>query len=769
LKVWLLLISGAVSPYLFDAVLPTGAAITLAFFTLLLALKPSYRLVCLFPLAFLFTSQALDQRLEARLSDSQNKTIHELSGVIDSLPDYGNDHVRFIFLPDTKQPNIPARLRVYWHANRIKGEAASLPDLHAGEHWRLQLELRTTRGRINFHGADPEKWSFAQGIGALGYVQAGKNVRLANSNLTSLQHWRETVFEKLRSVAEEAPARRMITALAIADRRDLSGRDRDVFSATGTGHLLAISGLHIGLAAVLGFYLGRLVLLFFPYCAYIKAAVVLPWSVAWMTALGYSALSGFGVSTQRALIMLSVATLVIVSRRRIHPGLGWMIAMALVLLVDPLAPLRAGFWFSFTAVAVLLILFTPRYENMPVWRRMLLAQFGISLVMAPMGMYWFQQASPTGLLANLVAIPVVSLLAVPLILVGLIVLWLPGPIAAWLFTAAGHTLHFLFLFLQQLAAIQPDQLAATRIPGLTSTVLAMLGALLIMMPRGLPGRYVGAVLMLPMLFPMANPVARHGAQVDMLDVGQGLSVLVGSRDFLMVYDTGPGNGLEGESSWDMVDGTIHPMLISRGRVPDLVIASHADLDHAGGLSRLQDIYPKAHFLASLPVRLGNISECRTFDSWSSDGLDFEVLHPTIGLPYRGNDSSCVISVEGAGLSLLLSGDISQVIEKRLAPELTGHFRILTAPHHGSSTSSSVELINAVNPELVLISAAANNRFGFPRDDVIRRYQQANVRILNTAVCGGLRIKTRHDGSYTVTTARASRRAIWRWPAPDDCL
>lgn len=769
MKVWPLLISGAVSPYLFDDVLPAGVVITLMLFTLLFALNPSYRVICLFPLAFLFTSLALDQQLDKRLPDSQNKTTHELSGVIGSLPDYKEDFVRFIFLPDSRQPEIPKKLSVYWYAGRGKGKAAFPPELHAGERWRLQLELRTTRGRINFHGADPEMWLFAQGVGALGYVQAGKNLRLANAGPTNLQHWRETVLEKLKTVAEEAPALRMLTALAIADRRDLLDRDRDVFAATGTGHLLAISGLHIGLAAVLGFYLGRMVLLLIPYSAHVKIAVALPWCMAWIAALGYSALAGFGVSTQRALIMLSVATLVIVGRRRVHPGLGWMIAMALVLLFDPLAPLRAGFWFSFTAVAVLLFLFTPRHGNMQVWRRMLLAQFGISVVMAPMGMYWFQQASLTGLLANLVAIPVVSLLVVPLILTGLMVLWISGPIAACLFAAAGYALHFLFLFLQQLAGFQPDQLATTRIPGLASTVLAMLGALLLMTPRGIPGRYLGAVLLLPMLFPAANPVGKSGVQIDMLDVGQGLSVLVGSRDFLMLYDTGPGNGLVGESAWDMVDGTIRPMLVSRGRVPDLVIASHADLDHAGGLNRLREIYPQTHFLASLPERRGDTSECRAPDSWSAGGLDFRVLHPSVGLPYRGNDSSCVISVEGAGVSLLLSGDISQVIEKRLVGEHSGKFRILTAPHHGSSTSSSVELINAVDPELVLISAAANNRFGFPRYDVIRRYQQANVRILNTADCGGIKISAKPKGLYEVTTARAIRRAIWRWPAADDCL
>jgi competence protein ComEC len=235
-----------------------------------------------------------------------------------------------------------------------------------------------------------------------------------------------------------------------------------------------------------------------------------------------------------------------------------------------------------------------------------------------------------------------------------------------------------------------------------------------------------------------------------------------------VYDTGPGNGQQAEAAWHMVDGTIQPMIAARGLKPYLIVASHADLDHAGGLARLRDIYPQADIIASQAEKTPGISLCKAPASWRAGGLEFNILHPSKGLPYLGNDSSCVISVNGLGLGLLLSGDISRAVEQRLAGRTLGKHALLTVPHHGSSTSSSQALIDAVMPELVMISAAYKNRFNFPREDVMTRYQNSNTQILNTAKCGGIRITTGEGQQPHVETARVTRSAIWRWPAGPGC-
>jgi competence protein ComEC len=771
LKFWALLIMGAVSPFLFVSTLSSNLALVLLLFTLVLALLlPGFRSLCLLPLFFLATTLAINDRLAQRLPLSASKSIHEITGIVGSLPESTDDYVRFIFLPDTTTTLIPPKIQVYWYKDRYKtaGQESNVAQFRAGERWRLSLELRSPRGRINFHGVDAERRYFTNGIGALGYVQDGTNTRLAGPAWFNLQHWRELVLDKLSEKAGEAPAFRMLAALAIADRRGLHNSDRVVLSATGTGHLLAISGLHIGLAAAMGFYLGRLGLLLLGHAARQRFAIVIPWLVAWGLALAYAALSGFGVSTQRALIMLTVATVVVLSRRNVHPLLAWLIAMALVLVVDPFAPLRAGFWFSFVAVAVLMMLFVPRPGYMPVWRRMLFAQLGISLVMAPLGMYWFQQASLPGLLANLIAIPVVSMLTVPLILLALLLLWLPGPLAGWLLMAAGYSAHWLFQFLDYLSGFQPMVFSSTRVPGLASTLLAMFGAAVVLLPRGLPWRYAGLLLMLPLVLPVGQSLSRAETRVDFLDVGQGLSVIFGTRDYLVVYDTGPGNGLAGEAGWDMVEGTIQPMIQATGTSPDLVVASHGDLDHAGGLERLQLEYPDARFLASLPEKRRGIQTCREPASWWGESISFEVLHPSAGLPYLGNDSSCVISVNGPGLSLFLGGDISKVVEQRLVDNGLGHHLLMIAPHHGSSTSSSQALIDTVQPVWTLISSGAKNRYGFPRADVLKRYASKDIPILNTAECGGIRITGGSKGDLILESARVSRKSIWRWPADGVC-
>ena len=770
MKFWALLIMGAVLPFLFVSTLSSTIAIVFLVLTGVLAIWPCYRKFCILPVFFLITTLAINDRLEQRLPISESGLIREINGVIASLPISRGDVVSFVFLPDEQARALPTKIRVNWYKSRgdAKGTGTGVPALRAGERWQLNLQLRTPRGRVNFHGMDAERWFFTEGIDALAHVQAEGNVRLESPVKFKLQHWRESVLDKLTEKAGDVPAFRMLVALAIADRRGLFASDRGILSATGTGHLLAISGLHVGLAAALGFYLGRMGLLFLLHGIQQRAAVAIPWLSAWLAALAYSALAGFGVSTQRALIMLTVATVVMLSRRSVHPLLAWLIAMGVVLVLDPFAPLRAGFWFSFIAVAVLMMLFVPRHGPMPGWRKMLIAQLGISLIMAPLGMYWFQQASLPGLLANLVAIPVVSMLIVPLILIALPLLWLPGPLSEWLLTIAGNFAHWLIVFLEQLASLQPLVFSSTHAPGLASTVLAMLGAAICLLPRGVPGRYAGLLLMIPLLLPVSAILDKTETQIDFLDVGQGLAVLLATSDYLMVYDTGPGNGSVGEDGWDMVAGTIRPMIKASGRSPDLVIASNADLDHAGGLARLKTAYPYSTYLASLPVTRAGIRPCNTPEAWTVDKLEFKILHPSTGLPYLGNDSSCVISVTGPGLSLLLSGDISHIVERRLVETGLEPHVILTVPHHGSSTSSSQALIDAVKPSVALISAGMNNRFDFPRDDVIKRYSKANVPILNTAECGGIRVTTDADGSFKVESARKNRKSIWRWPANENC-
>lgn len=763
MKYWILLIAGAMGPFLFASTLPNAVVFATLPLLALMACVPAARHWCLLPAFFLFTTCTINERLSDRLPVEASGRVAEIEGTVIGLPETKGERLRFVFEPDKPGNNIPKRINVNWYEDRF-GTGASLPRVRAGERWRLRLDLRAPRGTVNFHGPDSERWHFANGLGARALVKDGGNELLAGPRFFDLHHWRERVLGRMYQVAGDAPAFRVLAALAVADRRGLLKADRAMLSATGTGHLLAISGLHIGLASALGFWLGRLVLVVSPFGFKHRGAVLMPWAVAWFSALSYAAMAGFGVSTQRALIMLSVATAVLLTRRKVHPFQGWLVAMALVLVADPFAPLRAGFWFSFTAVAVLLLLFVPRQGGMAWWRRMLLAQGGISLVMAPLGMYWFQQASLPGFIANLVAIPVVSVVVVPQVLLALPLLWVPGSLAAWLLTGAGYATSATLLFLEQVSQLQPGWIAVTHAPGIIVVLVAMVGGAVLTLPRGVTWRYLGLLLIAPLLLPAHAQLEPGVTRVDVLDVGQGLAVLLTGQDLQLLYDTGPGNGLTGEARWDTVDGVIRPAITASGRRPGLIVASHADLDHSGGLQRLLQIYPEARYLGSFPEAMPTVEPCHSPRNWRVGAYTLTLLHPSIGLPYLGNASSCVLSVRGAGFSLFLGGDIDATVERRLAGLGLGPHQLLVAPHHGSSTSSSQYLLDAVRPALALVSAGAENRFGQPHAEVLARFARAGVPVLNTALCGGVRVSVAEDGSIRTDFARVAREAVWRFPA-----
>jgi competence protein ComEC len=775
LKIWGLLILGAIGPFLFNSALPVHLALVLLLAVCLLALlTPAIRVYCLAPAMFLFSTLAVNERLEQRRLIPEGRTQMTVTGIIASLPRAGQDMTGFYFRPDAGHSDLPAGIRVNWYHGNQSSSApkAPLPAVQAGERWRLQLSLRPARSRVNFHGFDNERWYFANGIGALATVQDGDNRRTAIAPWHDINHWRASLRQRLDKLVGDMPGFRILPALAIADRRELFEADRKILASTGTGHLLAISGLHIGLAATMGFFIGRAFLLLLPLRLRIRFSIPVPWIMAWLFALGYSALSGFGISTQRALVMFSVLTIVTLSRRQVQPLQGWLVAMGLVLLSDPLAPLRAGFWLSFMAVGILFLLFVPRQGSIFRWRRILLAQAGITLVMAPVGMFWFQQASLPGLLANLVAIPLVSILIVPLVLLGLLFIGLPLPVSAWLLGAASHLSEALMTFLGFLAELQPEFLTFTRPPGLMVTLMAVCGALVLLLPRALPGRLAGMLLMLPLILPAVDRFEEDEVKIEIIDAGQGMAVLIRDQDDLVLYDTGPGNGRTGEEAWDIVDSDIYPMIMAgiRAERRDLgtLVVSHGDLDHSGGLRSLLSHFPDARVIASLGMDQNAVEKCVAGMNWRTRRLDFRVLHPSSGLPYMGNDSPCVISVTGAASSILLSGDISRVVERRLIGEGLKQHEMLTVPHHGSLSSSSGPFIETVKPSIALISAGVDNRFGFPRSDVLASYARAGIPTLSTSECGGIRLTPGGQGQIDIETARVQRDRIWRWPAGAHC-
>jgi competence protein ComEC len=517
---------------------------------------------------------------------------------------------------------------------------------------------------------------------------------------------------------------------------------------------MSISGLHIGLVAGLGF-------------------LVLRWAWAWagraplrwpapkagvvgglLCALVYSAFAGFALPTQRALIMLGVVATALLWGRHPSPSNTLAAALLLVLLADPLAVMSAGFWLSFAAVAVIMFSLAGRHSQPRGWRQGVRLQWLIALGLAPFTLWLFQQASLVAPLANGIAIPVVALLVVPLTLLGSLALPLIPTLGAWLLVAAAKLLGLLWPVLQWLASL-PFALWAPPAPAPAALAAALVGVGLLLAPRGWPGRWLGGVWLLPLLWPTGSPIATGAARFTLLDSGQGLAAVVQTRHHVLVYDSGPRYGEQADAG----ERVVVPYLRAQGVTQvDLLLLSHGDSDHIGGAASIVGALPVQRLLGSEVERVAGraVEPCGAGETWIWDQVTFRVLHPSPDRFESGNDASCVLQVATAGARLLIPGDLGFAGETALVNAHGAGLRsdILVAPHHGSQSSSGAAFAAAVAPRFVLFAAGHQNRFQFPRPAVVARYQAAGSVPLQTAESGAISFEL---GAQAVTLTPARYR------------
>jgi len=743
---------------LFTSLPPLWLMLTAAALAIAGLFSGSLRLPALALLACCWALCCFYFRIQDQLDPALANQVLTVRGHVSSIPSHRADSVRFRLTtdPGSRAGGLPETLLVSWYRD--------WPELRVGQYWQLELRVKPPWGGVNFQGSDKERWLFAKGIGGLGTVREGRMIAPASGSRYRVNALRERVLQSIAQRVSDERSRGVIQALATADRSGLASPDMALLAATGTSHLLAISGLHVGLAATGGMWLSRLLFLFLPLSRMGGATYLIMVAGGLLSALCYAALAGFGIPTLRSVLMLSVVLSAVVLHRAIHPARALVSSLAVILLINPFAPLGAGMWFSFVAVAALLWVFLPRTGNLKWWQTLLMAQTGVILLLFPVGAAWFNTFSPSGFAANLLAIPWVSILVVPLVLAGLLALPLSGALAGLLWSIAGWASSVLFEVLEWISGLQ-GQLPGLAPPGMLQVVLALVGAAILLLPRGVPVRWLGCFLVAPLLFPSGQRVPPGVVSMEVLDVGQGTAVLVSSGAHSLLYDSGPGDGKD----IDLVRGVIVPALAREGPdAPVQVIISHGDLDHAGGLQSLLTLYPEAEYRANLGHGGIFLESCHTPQRWNWPGVAFRTLHPSAHLPYLANDSSCVISVEGAGGRLLLSGDISEVVENRLVTAGVEPHTLLLVPHHGSRSSSSQAFIGQLNPEAAVATASLGNRFGFPRPEIRARYETHGVQFWSTGDCGALRIVLERDGSLHAGSARRLRNRIWRWPAGRNC-
>lgn len=635
-----------------------------------------------------------------------------------------------------------------WRPRLIRlGWYGSPPPLVAGERWRLQVRLKQPNGLMNPGGFDYERWLFSQGIDAVGYVREPETARRLDSDW-SLNRVRDRIAQQIAAHLAGDAAQGVIVALAVGERRWISEAQWEALRITGTAHLVAISGLHVGLVALLvGAAVQRLWRLSAAACRLCPAR--LPAVAAGMvSAVGYALLAGFTLPTQRALVMLLVPAVVLLVRRRIRAWQGFGLALVAVLLWDPLAPLSAGFWLSFGAVGLLLAAGADRRQGG--WlRRAVKAQVVASFGLLSISVLWLQTAAWAAPLANAVAIPVVGFSVVPLTLLGAAglavapALALPLDLAEWLMAVV-------LMGLEWVAAHAPPS-EAIATPG-WAVAMAVLAAGVLVLPRGSGLRWLAVPLLLPVA--LAAPISSRPDEVlrlTLLDVGQGSAVVLEAGGEVAAYDTGPAGG-----GFDAGERVLVPFLRHRGyRELSWLIVSHDDLDHSGGtgaLVRSLDIGEVR--VGEQMAALGERALCRAGERIHWREVEFEFLWPR--QPGKGgNEGSCVLRVHAAGASILLTGDIGAVTERLLVREHGAALAtdVVIVPHHGSNRSSTAAFVQASTPRYALVSAGYRNRYGFPRPDVIQRYQAVGADVRTTAAEGAIELRVLRDGTLLIDGQR----------------
>lgn len=681
----------------------------------------------------------------------------ELTGRVVDLPGRSQDAQRFLFQVETSDRQgadaaFAGLVRLSWYRNP--------PRLRAGERWRLTVRLKPPHGFANPGGFDFERWLFQEGIRATGYVLASDHNRRLDEGPgpDRIDRWRQDLGDHIDQVLAGRPGAGLVRALVLGDRSGLSPADWEVLTRTGTNHLIAISGLHVGLVAGFVFFVARWL---WSRSARLALALAAPRAgaiAAFAAALGYSALAGFAVSTQRALIMIAVVLVALAWARTVRPAAGLAAALVGVLALEPKAVLSAGFWLSFGAVAVLLFALGRRLPGGGWWTRWGRAQWAVGLGLLPMLFLLFGRASLIAPAVNLIAVPVFSLVLLPAVLIATLLSLVPG--LGPVLTPVGEVLGWGLALLEMAAAWS---WSAASIPAgpLWVWCAAFAGAALLLAPQGLPGRWGGVPLLLPLLLVRPPGPAQGEAELTLLDVGQGLSAVVRTRGHLLLYDTGPSF----PSGFNAGSAVVLPFLreIGVGRI-DTLILSHADRDHAGGFQGLAGKLPIGRLLSGEPGELpgdSGAAPCLAGDRWIWDGVRFELLHPNHA-GFAGNDSSCVVRVVTGGGSLLLPGDAEGGVERMLAASMPDALAatLLVAGHHGSATSSTGELLAAVAPRFVLYSSGFANHFGFPAAAVRERVQALGAVQLDTAETGAIGFRLNDQGVEGPTLYRREVRRLW---------
>lgn len=696
-------------------------------------------------------------QMDSRLPGECEGKLMTVDGEIVGLPEPAEPvGVRFRFRPLAIQPASCAREQALWQLS-WRHPAMPLP----GERWRIRVKLKRPHATLNPGGFDAERWQHAEGISATGWLRSGQRLMDAPA---SIDLWRWHIRQRLLGqFPAQADAAGTVLALLTGDRVGISPAAWERYARTGVTHLVAISGVHITMVAWLVGSLCQAAWRRIPRALQYLSALRMGGLAGWLAAAGYVLLAGADVPAQRTLLMLGVIVLM-----RWLPGQFsglqiWLTALAAVLLMDPLAVHAVGLWLSFVAVGLLMAAGMPMGEEGG-WRAALRAQWLATWGLLPLSLAIFSRVSWVSLPVNLVAIPLVTFAVVPLTMLGLLCWpWPDATNACWQLAVA--LMQYLIQFLDWAAAL-PGAWQALAMPAGSVWGLA-LALFLLLMPRAMPGRVWAIFPMVWVIWPLAA-VPEGAVRMTLLDVGQGLSVLLQTRHHQLLYDTGPSLGPYADAGSRIIAPALREARIGE---LDMLIFSHDHLDHTGG---------GASVLAALPVRqvLGvwpsvieqpaRNTPCVAGQHWRWDGVQFDVLWPDPAIASVGeNNDSCVLRVQAGEHVLLLTGDLEAPGELYLVEQMPPDrlkADLLVLGHHGSKTSSTATFLDAVQPQEVIAAVGYRNRFKHPARVVVQRLADKGIRGWRSDATGALIYDVLPGAAWPVAQRwRIEYPHYWRWP------
>lgn len=753
-------------------------------------------------LGFGYAAMRAEVRLREQLPVAYEQRDIELKGFVRGLPQAQADGVRFLFEVEANGAgvrNFPRIVRLLWMPAE-RANASAPPKLLAGQRWTLSARLKRAHGNANFGLRDAEASLLERGIRATGSVSPARVPRRlsadANGPRLMIDRLRERAHDRIETVLADAPHRGIIVALAVGAQDAVSEADWLLMRATGTSHLVAISGLHIGFVAglaalICGFVWKRLRLRGASAPLLVATPKVAACGAAAFAAC-YAALAGFNVPAQRTLWMLLILAIAFLCGRRPASSLVLSWALACVLVADPWAVTSPGFWLSFCAVAAILHAIaaagrvesqarTQDEDDIDQWDRVdpsevgqrperstkrrpgamimrfgvrmrrriasgVRVQYAVTIALAPLTVYWFSQIPLLGPLANAFAIPWISALVTPATLAGLL---LPAPLDAPLLHAAHAALSILCDALAALADSVAPPLWHLPRPGGFALAAACVGVAWALAPRGWPLRWAAPITWLPLLAPASHPAPEGAFRVTALDIGQGSALVVETARHALLFDAGPG-----PESTHAGERIVVPYLQAAGVYAlDALVVSHSDSDHAGGAPAVLQSIAVRQLLASLPAsdalwsdaraRGASALRCAAGQRWIWDGVEFRVLWPQPGpLAGKPNRQSCVLKVtSAAGRAALFAADIEADVERDLIVRGRADLRadVLIVPHHGSRTSSTEPFLDSVGPLAAIFQVGYRNRFRHPHPTVYARYALRPVALSRSDEDGAARI------------------------------